>query len=513
MLIKDRIKELRRVRASELLPNPRNWRTHPDRQRSVLHGVLTEIGYADALLARELDDGRLQLVDGHLRAETTPDQDVPVLILDLNQDEADKLLTLLDPIAGLAGTNSDLLSELVFQIETENETVRELLNEMVGNRVNYVIGQGHRYQVVSSDSSDDSLAAQVDELLEEFRDKNDWTRRQQEIMRRQDRDGEAFLRLFPSRKGLMQIRFVEPDQIRTPTQHADDQAMSFGIQTERDDVETVLGYWIEGQLIDASDILHRKRNVDANVKRGIPLLYPVRKNLRRAEKLLRNMSIVAEIQSAIALIRKHSGMKADSIRQFVQNQADGNVSNPATKQTRTFQRFSPGTIIDAGGGTDYEFPIAAIDASRYILVLQAELRAIASRLVMPEFMLSSDASNANYSSTMVAEGPAVRMFERLQYEFIAEDQKLFRRVLRSAIQRGELPSDTLRRISIHAIPPILAVRDRFQEAKADEILYNIGVLSKQTLAMRYGLNPQREEQLQCNCSKDCNKKNNDKNVQ
>ena len=39
-------------------------------------------------------------------------------------------------------------------------------------------------------------------------------------------------------------------------------------------------------------------------------------------------------------------------------------------------------------------------------MLQAELRAIAARLVMPEFMLTSDASNANYASTMVAEGPA-----------------------------------------------------------------------------------------------------------
>ena len=64
-------------------------------------------------------------------------------------------------------------------------------------------------------------------------------------------------------------------------------------------------------------------------------------------------------------------------------------------------------------GTDYEFPAAGIDAGRYVAVLQAELRAVASRLVMPEFMLSSDASNANYSSTMVAEGPAVKMFDRL----------------------------------------------------------------------------------------------------
>lgn len=135
MQIRDRIKELRRVRASELLPHPKNWRTHPDRQKDALKGVLAEIGYADALLARELEDGRLQLVDGHLRAETTPDREVPVLVLDLDASEADKLLTLLDPLASLAGTNADLLSELVSQIETENDAVRNLLNEISGHAI------------------------------------------------------------------------------------------------------------------------------------------------------------------------------------------------------------------------------------------------------------------------------------------------------------------------------------------------------------------------------------------
>ncbi len=67
MRIRDRIRELRRVRASELRPNPRNWRTHPQTQRDALCGVLAEIGYADALLARELTDGSLELIDGHLR--------------------------------------------------------------------------------------------------------------------------------------------------------------------------------------------------------------------------------------------------------------------------------------------------------------------------------------------------------------------------------------------------------------------------------------------------------------
>ncbi len=128
MHIRDRIKELRRVRASELRPNPRNWRTHPERQRDALRGVLAEIGYADALLARELPDGSLELVDGHLRAETTPDLEVPVLVLDLSEQEAAKLLVLLDPLAGLAETDSDVLARLLADVETDNDAVRRLLD-------------------------------------------------------------------------------------------------------------------------------------------------------------------------------------------------------------------------------------------------------------------------------------------------------------------------------------------------------------------------------------------------
>ena len=74
MQIRDRIVELRRVPASELRPNPRNWRTHPKMQREVLEGALHEIGYADVLIARQCEDGVLELIDGHLRAEVTPDQ-------------------------------------------------------------------------------------------------------------------------------------------------------------------------------------------------------------------------------------------------------------------------------------------------------------------------------------------------------------------------------------------------------------------------------------------------------
>jgi hypothetical protein len=131
VIIRDRIKELRRVKAAELRPHPNNWRVHPQSQQDALRGVLAEVGYADALLARELPDGTLQLIDGHLRAETTPEMEVPVLVVDLDEHEAAKLLAVHDPLAGLAEANHDALAELVEQVETESEAVRNLLDQLL----------------------------------------------------------------------------------------------------------------------------------------------------------------------------------------------------------------------------------------------------------------------------------------------------------------------------------------------------------------------------------------------
>lgn len=142
MKIKDRIKELRRVKASELVPNPKNWRTHPTKQKDALKGVLSEIGYADALLARELPDGSLMLLDGHLRAETTPEQEVPVLVLDLNEEEGDKLLATLDPLASLAEQDDEKLAELLEGISTDNEALQELLDELAGEEATQMISDG-----------------------------------------------------------------------------------------------------------------------------------------------------------------------------------------------------------------------------------------------------------------------------------------------------------------------------------------------------------------------------------
>ncbi len=130
MLIRDRILDFRRIPASQLRPNPRNWRTHPAAQQEAMRGMLAEIGYADALLVRERDDGTLELIDGHLRAELSPASEVPVLVLDLDDNEAAQLLALHDPLAAMADTDQELLNDLLAEVETRNEALRKQLDAL-----------------------------------------------------------------------------------------------------------------------------------------------------------------------------------------------------------------------------------------------------------------------------------------------------------------------------------------------------------------------------------------------
>ncbi len=130
MQIRDRVKHLRRVKARDLRPNPRNWRTHPQAQADALRGILAEVGFADALIARELEGGQLELIDGHLRAETTPDMEVPVLVLDVTKEEADKLLVSLDPLAAMAEADKDKLEALLKEMKFDSEALAELMSDL-----------------------------------------------------------------------------------------------------------------------------------------------------------------------------------------------------------------------------------------------------------------------------------------------------------------------------------------------------------------------------------------------
>lgn len=90
---------------------------------NVLKGLLGELGSCDALLVRKTDQG-LMLLDGHLRTETAPETILPVLVLDVNQAEADKLLVSLDNLTNLAEPDKGQLAALLASLETQSEAAQ-----------------------------------------------------------------------------------------------------------------------------------------------------------------------------------------------------------------------------------------------------------------------------------------------------------------------------------------------------------------------------------------------------
>lgn len=56
---------------------------------------------------------------------------MPVLVLDVDEAEAAKLLALHDPLAAMAGKDEEILADLIAEVETDNAAVRELLDRLI----------------------------------------------------------------------------------------------------------------------------------------------------------------------------------------------------------------------------------------------------------------------------------------------------------------------------------------------------------------------------------------------
>lgn len=383
------------------------------------------------------------------------------------------------------------------ELATENEAAKSAHK----NRISYIVGTGHVYGIKAKQGKlAETLKVKATAIIEAWQKSAKWAARQKENLLRCDRDGECFLRLFPVsiEAGLLAVRYIEPDRIRQPPDRATDNDHSWGIHTETDDVETVLGYWVLGadnlhsDYVPAAEIQHRKFNVEMTSKRGLMTLWPVRKELERIQKLRRNMSVLGQTQSAIACVRQHEGGAA-GVATFVAGQATKIATNPQGQPTYT-KKLEPGSILDAPKGVTYTFPTALVDGSKLVSILQADLRAVASCLVMPESMLSQDASNNNFASALVAEGPAAKNFQCEQQSMIELDLPILEMVLDRAVVLGLLSQEERDSICVTAEAPTVMIRNGLADAQENEIKVRNGVLSTETWQLQCGLEPEQEQE-------------------
>lgn len=381
--------------------------------------------------------------------------------------------------------------------------------------INYTIGNGFTYEAEPLDEKNpnEPLTKAVQTALDEILEANHWEGEQEaEAFWRVPRDGEAIL-WVQDEGGMPLVRTIEPDYLTEPasTSRLEDYLgtggydWSFGIATMPGRHDRPYGYFVqwEGSASDwdvapAHEVVHIKANVDRGVKRGISDFYGPYLTIERAGKLLGNTLQGAAIQATIAYIREHaSGTTSDQIQSFRNSKATHTAQVPLQAGgTRTVygEKFSGGRVIDTLGQKYHAGPLGQPAHRLYVEVMQAALRIVGARWSMPEYMISGDASNANYASTLVSGSPFVRATERRQGKFKGEFSRLMWIALGHLTRRRRF-----RQFGIHTIlelkqqvqlkveAPAVAIENKVDEEIVRKIRKEAHILSGRTWAGQVGL--------------------------
>lgn len=160
MQIKDRIKSLVRVRAGDLYPNSKNWRVHSEDQEHVLRSLVSQLGFVDAVLVREIPQG-YELIDGHLRASIEPDTFIPALVLDVDQKETDLILASFDPVASLAETDTQKFADLIATLEEQSESVEQMFQEISEQSGSYDVDEAEFPEMSNDEKTHEQMTFTV----------------------------------------------------------------------------------------------------------------------------------------------------------------------------------------------------------------------------------------------------------------------------------------------------------------------------------------------------------------
>jgi hypothetical protein len=125
--MKVRVKELVWCKGKDLVPHSKNWRNHPLRQVDAFKGLLNEIGFADVLLGYTKTDGTIGIIDGHMRAGLLPEEELPVVLLDLTDEEAEVMLASADGLAMMAEIRGDQLEGL---LRSAKKSIKDIYTKM-----------------------------------------------------------------------------------------------------------------------------------------------------------------------------------------------------------------------------------------------------------------------------------------------------------------------------------------------------------------------------------------------
>ncbi len=409
---------------------------------------------------------------------------------------------------------SNLSSSLMDPSEGELRLIRDTCRMVVTtssiaknidkHRRNHIVGRGLTLTVKAKADSTDPVALskkkddkKVQTLIDnwnKFYRANKMTKRLKNWVNRRDRDGEVFLRMFKGAEGeAPKVRFIDPYYIGTSKPTGQPGQDQLGVAINGTDAEDVKSYCMRRDLLNggnettpvpipAEEVIHDKSNADMESRRGIPSYYAVLPQMRRLQKLMTNVSVVAQIQSAIAMVRKHVGSTQAGVTGFINRQSDGKArTDTTTGKPINARKYAPGTVLDHGQNIEYEFPGHSVKVEGYIAAILMELQQVANNFVMPvEWLLGNE-----LPAPLENGSPVTMNFASDQadlYEII-EDELFW--MVQDAM--GVADVETLRDEYVVTVKgPTLAIGKILDQARADQIYCSIGAKSPQTVAHSIG---------------------------
>lgn len=324
--------------------------------------------------------------------------------------------------------------------------------------VKYIAGQ---MPILESDSE------QANAKWKSFCQDTHFSRRFKQWVRRFFRDGETFLHL-PT------MTFKNPANIANPGTIS---VAPEGIEYDENNNE--VAYYLRQDnnnfvRIDATEMLHTDET-DDDEPRGIPYLLAIMERSKQLDLWLDDRLKLNRIRAMIALIRKHAAT-GTAIKSFSDSKAD-----TTTKTGERIKKIKAGQIIDTNLTTQYEFLSPNLQATDVAEDGRNVRLTFSAMTGLPEFMISGDASNSNYASTMVAEGPGQREFEHWQ-DFFAEEILV---VWHYVTESKEIPVVRFR--------PIISRKNK-EETDRNQVLFQNGVISLAEWRRREGVDDQQMDE-------------------
>lgn len=113
---RNRIVDYGEMTAAEIAANPRNPKIHGDAQRKAVSALLDDVGWVAPLVINRSSG---LLLDGHMRLEQAAARGpIPVVFVELSDDEEAEVLALMDPIGTMAAHDQGALDVLIAGMDT-----------------------------------------------------------------------------------------------------------------------------------------------------------------------------------------------------------------------------------------------------------------------------------------------------------------------------------------------------------------------------------------------------------